>query len=144
MDPRAGALRQLQTIHVIFVVVIFMQGYVSEVPARTGTGVTESFIFTIAVVAWIELMIAHYHRIKRTIPAMEKLRRDSNDADALKQWRAGIILAMVLTLSVALYGVVLRSLGAGRRIAWPFFLAALIFLVIWRPQLDLGGEIPKT
>jgi heme/copper-type cytochrome/quinol oxidase subunit 3 len=121
-----------------------METYVSELTARTGTGITQSFISIIAVLACFELIIANYFRSKRTIPAMEKLRLDPNDADALKQWRMGIILTLVLVMSVALYGVVLRSLGASRRIAWPFFLVALIFMLMWRPQLDLNGEVLET
>jgi heme/copper-type cytochrome/quinol oxidase subunit 3 len=144
MGPRAAALRQLRTVHAIFVLVVFMQVYVSEVAARTGTGITPSFISIIGVLACFELMIANYFRSKRTIPAMEKLRLEPNDADALKQWRAGIILTLVLVMSVALYGVVLRSLGASRRFAWPFFVVALIFMLMWRPQLDLNGEILET
>jgi hypothetical protein len=140
MDPRPAALRQLRTMHAIFVVVIFMWAYVSEITARAGSETTQTLVIAIAIVAGLELILAYYSRAKRAIPAIEKLQRDPNDAVAMLQWRSGTILSMVLAMSVALYGLVLRTVGAGRRVSWPFFLVALIFLMVWRPRLDLNSN----
>jgi len=51
---------------------------------------------------------------------------------------------LVLAVSVALYGLVLRVLGASRLVAWPFFLLALSLMLAWRPQLDLSGDVPEA
>jgi hypothetical protein len=144
MDLRAASLRQMRTVHAIFIAVVFMYGYVSEVVVSAGTEITQPFIYAFAVLACGELMLARYFHAKKAIPAMEKIRRAPNDAEALKQWRAGILVTLVLVLSVALYGFVLRILGAGRRVAWPFFAVALIFLLVWRPNLCPEGEFPST
>jgi hypothetical protein len=141
MDHLANSLRQMRITHALLVIAVFMQIYVAEMSAGKGGGISEFLVAVIAVVACLDLLLARYFRSKWTITAMAKLRQDPNDANALKQWRAGTLLGLVLAMSVALYGVVLRVLGASRRIAWPFFFVALIFMLVWRPQVEADAHV---
>jgi hypothetical protein len=70
--------------------------------------------------------------------ANEKLRRDPQDANGLDQWRRVTILSMVLAMSIGIYGFMLRMSGTARTVAWPFFLASVALLLLWRPHLDVG------
>jgi len=74
--------------------------------------------------------------------ANEKLRRDRNDASALGRWRMVTIQNMVLAMSIGLYGFTLRMMGSARTVAWPFFVASVALLFLWRPHLDDGISPP--
>jgi hypothetical protein len=50
------------------------------------------------------------------------------------------LVSLVFAMTICLYGLVLRFLGAARLVSWSFYLAALILMLVWRPQLDLRGE----
>lgn len=141
MSNGATALRQMRIIHAIFLAATLLQIYNSEWLAGSGTGFSTPFLIGIVFVASFDVLVAYYFRRKTMVPALEKLRRDPNDIGALKQWRKATIVVLVLTMSIALYGLVLRVLGASRHAAWPFFVLALILMLAWRPQLDLSGDV---
>jgi hypothetical protein len=61
-----------------------------------------------------------------------------------RHWRFSTLLSLVLAESIALYGFVLRFMGASRRVSWPFFVCALILMVVWRPQLELSAGLSGT
>ena len=140
MSQGAASLRQVRIMHAIFLLAILLEFYNSEMMAGNGSGVSGTFVAVIVLAACFELLLAYFFRFRRLSPALEKLRRDPNDANALKQWRGAHIVILVLTMSVALYGFVLRVMGAGRRVAWPFFVLAFIIMLLWRPQLDLSAD----
>ena len=144
MGKGAASLRQMRIVYVVFLVAVLLQIYNSEWLAGNGAGYSMTFLAGIIIVAGFDVLIAYYFRRKKLFPALEKLRRDPNDIGALKQWWGATILVLVLAVSVALYGLVLRVLGASRRVAWPFFLLALILMLAWRPQLDLSGDVPEA
>jgi hypothetical protein len=94
-----------------------------------------------AFLAAFDVLLTFYFKRKRLQPAVEKLRLDPLDPSALKQWRGATVLILALSMSVGLYGLALRSLGAGRLISWPFYVMSLILMFIWWPQLDLAGKV---
>ena len=75
--------------------------------------------------------------------ANEELSRDPHDAKGLGRWRMVTIMSMVLAMSIGLYGFMLRVTGTVRTIAWPFFLASVVLLLLWRPHLD-GTTSPAS
>jgi hypothetical protein len=54
------------------------------------------------------------------------------------------ILSMVLTMTVALFGFALRMVGSSREVAWPFFIASIILMLLWRPRLDYRHKDPPN
>jgi hypothetical protein len=140
VEQGVASLRQMRFIHAVFSLTVFWIGYQAERMAGTGTGYSSVFLGAIISGAVFDALLAFYFRRKRLLPALEKLRRYANDTGALKEWRFSTILSLTLTESIALYGLVMRVLGASRRVSWPFFGVALILMLIWRPQLDLGSE----
>jgi hypothetical protein len=142
MSRGAASLRQMRIFHAVFLAATLLQIHNAERLAGNGTGFSTTFLIGIVFVASFDVLVAYHFRRKTIFPASEKLRRDPNDMEALKQWRKATIVVLVLAMSIGLYGLILRVLGASRRVAWPFFLLALILMLAWRPQLDLSGDVP--
>lgn len=144
MDLRAASLRQMRIVHAIFLVAVLLYVGISEQLAGNGEGYSTTLLEGIGAVSCFDVLLAYYFRRKQVFSALEKLRREPNDVSALKQWRAGTTICLVMAMSVALYGFVLRVMGASRRIAWPFFVLAVVLMLMWRPQLEFSGEVSET
>ena len=130
--------------HAVFLLAVLLFVLQAELLAGNGKINSPAFSTAIAVVAILDTFFGYAFRRLRLNPALGKLRLDPNDSDALKQWRSSTMVILVLALTVGLYGFVLRFLGADRLVSWPFYLAALILMLLWRPQLDLGNEAANT
>jgi F0F1-type ATP synthase membrane subunit c/vacuolar-type H+-ATPase subunit K len=68
------------------------------------------------------------------MPAENILRTDAEDANALGRWRAGYILILALSETIALHGLVLRFVGFGFPEVLPFFLASFILMLFFGPH----------
>ena len=62
------------------------------------------------------------------------LRSQPEDTLALGRWRAGNIVTFALVEAIALYGLVLRMLGARLQDSVPFYAAAAVLLVVLGPR----------
>jgi hypothetical protein len=147
MGNAASSLKQMRVIHIAFIVAIGLYAYTAELVvghpnSGAGSGLSAPVLYGITVGAGFDVLIAYYFRRTKLVPASERLRLDPGDPEALKQWRASTIVSLVLALSVGLYAFVLRFLGAPRIVSAPFYAGALILLLIWRPNLELGPEAP--
>ena len=99
-----------------------------------------SLVTSITILAIAMIFAALVVRGKMVKPAKQRLQVQIDDADALKRWRMGSLLSFVFVELVALYGFVLRALGATRSQTWPFYLAAILIMLIWTPSLDLRSS----
>jgi hypothetical protein len=72
--------------------------------------------------------------MKTLSSAIVALRRNPQDTQALFRWRQAHILIMVLLLSVALFGFVLRFMGGSFWLALPFYSASALLLLLWAPR----------
>jgi hypothetical protein len=144
MEPGAAALRQMRMVHAVFVTAVLLFVLEAELLARNEMINSPTVPIAIAVVAVLDVNIGYAFRRIKLNPALRKLRVEPNDSDALKQWRSSTMVSLVLALTVGFYGLVLRFLGAVRLVSWPFYLVALILFLVWRPQLDHGGEAANT
>lgn len=144
MGQGAATLKQMRITHAVFLLSLLLFAYQAEQLEGAGTGNSTILPGALVLAAVFDGLIALYFRRKRLSPALEKLRRDSNDTGALTEWRFSTLLSLVLAESIALYGFVLRFMGASRRVSWPFFVCALILMVVWRPQLELSAGLSGT
>jgi ABC-type transport system involved in cytochrome bd biosynthesis fused ATPase/permease subunit len=147
MPNAAVNLKQMKVIHVVFVVAVFLYALTAEqimgrANAASRNALTATLLDGMTFVAGLDGLLAYYFRRSKLEPALDKLRRNQNDPDALKQWRFATILSLVLALSIGLVGFALRFLGAGRRVSWSFFLVALFLMLLWRPKLELASDTP--
>jgi hypothetical protein len=144
VGPGAAALRQMRIVHGVFMLVVLLFALEAELFAGIGQNYSPAFPIAIAVLGILDVNVAYFIRRKRLYPALGKLRQDPNDSDGLKQWRSSTMVSLVLVLTIGLYGLVLRFFGAARLVSWPFYLVALILMLVWRPQLELRGEASDT
>jgi hypothetical protein len=139
MGQGPAALREMQILHAVFLLAVFLLVYAAEQLRRTTTGYSKVFLglmISLAILNWLQ---AYYFRRKRRIPVLGKLHLDPSDTRALKQWRGAIAVILSLAESIAFYGCILRLFGGSRLVSWPFFGLALILMLVWRPQLQLGA-----
>jgi hypothetical protein len=144
MEQGAAELRQMRILLAVFLLTVLLLAYAAEEMAGTITGYSKTYLGVMICLAILNGLQACYFRRKRLIPALDKLRQNPNDSSALKQWRGSITVNLSLTEAIALYGFMLRFMGASRRVSLPFFAGALILMLVLRPQLDLAGEAPTT
>ena len=64
-----------------------------------------------SLVAAAEVLVLFVMRRKLLVPAVALLSSQSEDATALARWKTGNIVTWALSLSIALYGLVLRYMG---------------------------------
>ena len=62
------------------------------------------------------------------------LRANATDQAAAQRWLNGQVITMALLEAIALYGLVLRFLGAGRLEAMLFGILGLALMIVFRPK----------
>jgi hypothetical protein len=137
-------VRSMRIMHIVMLAVIVGYIVVAERLPRPTSDASAVLVESFSILAASMVVIAFGFRSKLLPSAIEELRRDAGDATALGRWRMANILSMALTMSVALYGFVLRSMGGNRRVVWPFFIASVALMLLWRPRLDeeISGTDP--
>ena len=72
-------------------------------------------------------------------PSEESLRSNPNDESALKKWRMGVIVPLVMGSTIVLFGLVLKFMGATWNVASWFFFVGIVLLLAWTPRLDVSA-----
>jgi F0F1-type ATP synthase membrane subunit c/vacuolar-type H+-ATPase subunit K len=135
---KSASLRSMRIIHVILLAAIVGYAYMAEIMLRPTEVAPAIFVEGFSIMAVAEVVITFAVRRKLLRSALEGLQRDAGDAKALGQWRKANLFSMVMAVSVSLYGLALRFIGSSRQVAAPFFVAAVILMLLWRPYLDEG------
>jgi hypothetical protein len=133
-----ASVRSMRIIHILLLAAIMSYILVAERLPRPTSDAPAVIIESFLILAILDVVIAFGFRRKLLPSAIEKLQRDAGDATALGRWRMANILSMVLAMSVALYGFALRTMGGNRRVVWPFFIASVTLMLLWRPRLNEG------
>lgn len=68
------------------------------------------------------------------LPAEDTLQRNPQDAKALARWRVGHIVIYAISLSIALYGLMLHFMGFSMPAVVPFFLAGFALILFFEPM----------
>jgi hypothetical protein len=132
------AVRGLRIIQAALILSVLLYAFVAEkVIQRSASSPERSFVTSITILAIAMICMALVIRSRTVNPAKQKLELDAADSGALNRWRIGTLISLVLVESVALYGLVLRVMGCTRSQTWPFYLTAILIMVIWTPSLDL-------
>jgi len=92
----------------------------------------------IALVCLSDIGIAIFYRARLITPSVERLRTNAQDAEAIGQWRKGVILSFAFAESVVLFGFALKVLGAGWNVAGVFFIFGVLLFLAWSPKLDVS------
>jgi hypothetical protein len=86
-----------------------------------------------ALAVFIVTAIFGARRIQ-VFPVESILEKQPQDASALLRWRQGYLVTYCLSLSIALYGLVLHFLGFPTRQVAPFFVAGLALFLFFGPK----------
>ena len=133
-------LRNVRIIHgVILVSVLLYMLVIFQVHPREGH-LSPAMPGVFAVFCATEIAVALVLRARLLTPYTETLRSNPDDAQALGRWRAGNLVSITLAQSVAVFGFVLKFLGANWFVAGPFFATAIFLLLIWTPRIDLPSQ----
>lgn len=120
---------------------IILYAFVAEkVMQRSTSAPARSFVTGMTILAIVMIVVALSVRGRMVSPAKEKLEVEAGDVSALNRWRTGSLISLVFVESVALYGFVLRVMGGTRSQVLPFYLVAILIMLLWTPRLDVASS----
>lgn len=85
--------------------------------------------------AIVEVVLIFIIRRIQVVPSEAALESQPDDAKALVRWKAGYIVTYAISLSIAMYGLVLHFLGFGLPEVAPFLLAGLALIAFLGPKV---------
>ena len=94
-------------------------------------------ILGMGVVAFSGLAGAALLRARLVEPSAEALSQNPEDLPAVRRWRAGVIVSLVLSETTVLFGLALRFSGAPWSVCAVFYAGGIFLLLAWTPRLDL-------
>jgi hypothetical protein len=137
MTPKL-VLRKVRVLHAAFLAAMFLYVYLLMIVRPVSQDVRTELIIALGVLAVADLNAALFFRTRKVKAPEEKLRVRPDDATALAEWRAGNILSFCFAETICLFGFLLKFLGAGWKIAGPFFGVAILLMVLWLPRLNVS------
>jgi hypothetical protein len=139
LSPKLSNAREtlsvVRIIHLALLMAVLLYMFIIRIiPATPTEPLNKPLLVGLYALCVLELAFGQRIRSKRVAVALELLRTQPNDAKALSQWRAGVVISDSVAMSVVLYGVALHFVGGtGLQIA-PFFLVGAAALLFWWPQ----------
>jgi hypothetical protein len=137
VDSIKVVLRNMRILHATFLTTIFLYLFMLSQIRPVAHEVQPQLVYGLAFASLTDLGIALYFRARKVQVSEERLRTNPGDVSALAEWRAGTILSFVFAESIALFGVLLKGLGAEWKIAGLFFAFGLLLMLFWTPRLDV-------
>ena len=133
MDPLDSSLRLLRIIHGAMLASVVLYAGVAE-SARSSEHPPAVLLPALAAMGAGLAAGAFILRRMWVESAEERLRLAPDDTAALNRWRAGHITTFALAEAIALYGLVLRVLGAPFLHAAGFYAIAVLLLLMFTPR----------
>jgi len=128
-------LQQVRILHVAFVMTWFLFILLLKfVQAPFGTNVPEFFPLALGFVCVSEVGLALFFRTRLIAASEAVLRSDPDNKAALAKWRTGNLLSFCFAETITLFGLMLKLLGFGWKVAGVFFAGGLILLLLWAPR----------
>ena len=135
-----AARKFIQTVRLILAGAVVMYAFIA---LRFPSSATPNPIILRALtVLAVSLVVAVFvMRRIQVLPVETALEKEPQDTKALGRWRQGYLVTYTLSLSIALYGLVLHFFGfPGRQVA-PFFLAGLALILFFSPRVVPGHSV---
>lgn len=134
MSAAEDKLRTLRVIHAALLLSCLIYAYIGEVAGPEESKDMKLFLMAFGFLGATNLGIAMLLRPRFVGAAEEILRRSPDDATALQRWMTGHFVLYAMCESVALFGLVLRILGATLVQVLPFYGAAVLLMLVWVPR----------
>ena len=126
-------VRQIRILHLAMLVSIPLYFVVAGLIAPQTASDVHTMRQGLTVMALLFSGVAVVLRKRMLDSAADILRLRPDDTAALIRWRAAHIVSFALCEAVALFGLVLRFLGATTFEAAPFFAVAFVLMLAFRP-----------
>ena len=136
------ALRQLRIIWLTMLAAIAVYSFLSfQVDIHSAP---QPVIFrAIALVAVSEVLLLFFFRRRFVLQNALLVASGTENASALTQWRAGYIIVWAMSLSIGLYGLVLRYVGFDFRQVSIFFIAGGALMLLFAPRRPPPNRLPN-
>jgi F0F1-type ATP synthase membrane subunit c/vacuolar-type H+-ATPase subunit K len=128
-----ASLRMLNIVKMAMLASIALYAIMAERMSPPMNHVADRFFFAIAGMAFFATATCFVLRRVLVSPPEETLQREPENPAALQRWRAGHIVLMTISESVALFGFVLRFQGATLIRVAPFYVVGALLLLAPRP-----------
>ncbi len=129
MRPVVFQLRIIQFAMVASVLMFFYVGRTLPVPSQNAAASFQWAIVACAIASALGGFIA-----QRTVQrASSQTLQPARTSTPLARWQMGHIIRFASAESVALFGFVLRSLGAPSAIVYSLFGGGMLLLLLWQP-----------
>jgi hypothetical protein len=141
IEAMAATRKFVPTLRFLLAGTIVMYGWVVF---RIPSSATPHSILlrALTVVAVSMVILIFVIRKIQVLPAEAILQTQPQDARALARLRMGYLLTYALSLSIALYGLVLHFLGFSTAQIAPFFIAGFALIVFFGPKMNADGPFP--
>jgi uncharacterized membrane protein len=120
----------------LIMVLILLQASYRLTPNHDG--VPTVMLYAVVFVCANDVGLAAFFRRRMLRPSEEVLRSSPNNESALRKWLLGVIISLGMASTIAVFGLLLRVMGAKWNIASWFFLAGAVLLLLWTPRLDVS------
>jgi F0F1-type ATP synthase membrane subunit c/vacuolar-type H+-ATPase subunit K len=131
-------LRAARVLHVALLVMVLVDFDVSYRLAPIQNQISPIMVYAITFVCLNDIGVAVFLRSRMIGPSVESLLSNPSDESALKKWRTGVFVSLVMASTIVLFGLVLKFMGATWNVAGWFFIAGILLLLIWTPRLDVS------
>ena len=131
MDNVVKTLRILQM--AMLVSIVLYVGILVRVAQQVSNSPNSVVLIAIMFLSVMNVGVILVIRRQFVARAEAALRDNPADAPALVPWRAGYIATCEIAESIALFGLVLRLVGFSLAQAAPFFIAAFVIILFFRP-----------
>ena len=142
MSPVEASRKFIQTVRFILAVAVVM--YLLVILRLHSSAKANPIILrAIGLVAITEAILIFVLRRIQTLPLEALLENQSQDAKVLFRWRQSYLVNYCLSLSIALYGLVLHFLGFTLPQIAPFFIAGFALIAFLGPRAVPSSTQPS-
>ncbi len=127
-------LRTVRVLHAAMLSTCLLYVAVGEAVGPKEPKDVKLLLMVLGFMAVAELGAAMLLRPQMVGKAEEVLRRSPDDPAALQQWQTGHIVLYAMCQSVAIFGFVLRMMGATLMQSLPFAGACVLMMLMWVPR----------
>jgi low temperature requirement protein LtrA len=129
-----SSLKLLRIVHLALLASIVFYAVLAELAHPAPGATTKTFLYVITGVALFAIEGIFFYRRRKLKPSEKVLSVTPDDVAALKTWRTAYIIIYALCQSVALYGVVLRSVKFSFPQVAAFYIAGFVLLLYFSPR----------
>jgi len=136
-----SSLRRLQTIRFALLASIALYFVVSLYSPARSQGSPQMFEI-LALTSAVIVAAVFVLRGKVLAPSATLAATQPEDANAMSLWRTAHIIIWAMCEVIAMYGLLLRYLGATVAQAAPFFAAGFLLILLLGPRRPASAELP--